>query len=288
MTWAAPWIAVLHHQPHNHSLGPFDQLAYTKTFHSIAARATLGLEPYSLRHGGASHDALTGHRNLAQIKSADGGVQNAQSNVTKGNTCPPTNRHARSRIGGPRTDHRKKHCSHDQHDSNATRRRCWQITCEQCLRSQTTSYVSRILPRTDLVGTQAHCRSTSPADRSLAPNFPTRRLEGRQNDTCDPVGLFRSRCGCAHNIDRLACAHHVLLIIILPSNPGATRSTVHAGRRVFRISTRHVPWNCSITFSSLGALVCYVAERLNLACDEQHLRRLSQLAGIVNGHGGSR
>ena len=61
----------------------FDQLAHTNNFHSIAARANvafLRVEPNSLRHSGASHDALTGHRNLALNKArkrwrADSSVQ---------------------------------------------------------------------------------------------------------------------------------------------------------------------------------------------------------------------
>ena len=56
------------------------------------------------------------------------------------------------------------------------------------------------------------------------------------------------------NIDRLACAHHVPLSIISLVKPkvrGATRSAVCAENRVFRISTRHVPWYCSPSFSSL-------------------------------------
>ena len=64
--------------------------------------------------------------------------------------------------------------------------------------------------------------------------------------------------------------------------PGATRSIVQAGNRVFHISTRHVQWNCSFSFSSLGALVCYAAERINLASDEHHLARLSQLASTID------
>ena len=83
----------------------------------------------------------------------------------------------------------------------------------------------------------------------------------------------------------LASAHQVPLMTmsrVKPRRtPHVTHSTVEVGNRVFHISTRHVPWNCSCTLSSLGALVCYAAEELNLACDEQHLTRLSQLAGIL-------
>ena len=89
--------------------------------------------------------------------------------------------------------------------------------------------------------------------------------------------------GTLTNIDRLACAHHVPLNIISPVIPkvrGATRSTVLARYRVFHISTRHVPLLCSLSFSSLGALMCYAAEQLKFACNE-HLTRLSQLVGIV-------
>ena len=71
---------LLHQQPQNQSLWPFDQLAYNKTFHSIAARANvafLGVKPYSPRHVGASHDALTRDIILSQINARVrcGGVQ---------------------------------------------------------------------------------------------------------------------------------------------------------------------------------------------------------------------
>ena len=57
------------------------------------------------------------------------------------------------------------------------------------------------------------------------------------------------------NIDHLAWAHNVPLIVIFPVKlkvRDATRSTVLAGNRAFHISTRHVPWLCSLSFSSLG------------------------------------
>ena len=87
------------------------------------------------------------------------------------------------------------------------------------------------------------------------------------------------------NIDRLASAHHVPFTVISPVKPrttGATWSTITAGRRLFDVSTRHVPWDCTPSLSSLGALVRCAAEKLKLSFDEQHLRRLSQLAGIVD------
>ena len=81
--------------------------------------------------------------------------------------------------------------------------------------------------------------------------------------------------------DRLASAHHVSVIDISPVKPrttGAAWSTITAGRRLFDVSTRHVPWDCTPASSSLGALVRCTAEKNNLSFDEQHLRRLSQPA----------
>ena len=138
------------------------------------------------------------------------------------------------------------------------------------------------------MGTQADCRSAYPAGRSLTLNCSsTRRLDGRQND-CVGSFLFVRKCyGCALSPTSTAWTsadhiHHIVIAHVKPRVPGATRSTVHARRRVFHMvcptcATESLYFACS----RLGALECYSAERLNLACDEGHLRRLSQLAGIV-------
>ena len=59
---------------------------------TLAARvnvAFLGVVPYSLCHGGASHEALTEHRNLAQNKPpADAGVQTAHVQRYKKKNVP--------------------------------------------------------------------------------------------------------------------------------------------------------------------------------------------------------
>ena len=86
------------------------------------------------------------------------------------------------------------------------------------------------------------------------------------------------------NIDRLVSARHVPFMAISPVKPrttGASSSTIIAGRRSFRVSTRHVPWCCTFSFSSRGALVCYAAEQLNLSCDEQQLGRLFGIARLL-------
>ena len=73
-TAAALSIAALHQKPQNQATKPSNQLVYNKTFHCIATRANVTLleeEPSSPRHGGASHDAPTDHRNLAQIKTRE-------------------------------------------------------------------------------------------------------------------------------------------------------------------------------------------------------------------------
>ena len=69
---ARPHLDDLGRWPQGHFLWPFDQVSYSRTFHSIAARAHvafLGVEPNTQRHGGVSHDGLTGDPNLAQIKA---------------------------------------------------------------------------------------------------------------------------------------------------------------------------------------------------------------------------
>ena len=109
----SPWMPrkALPRQPQNQSIWPFDQIADTKTFSTPwrhePTSPSLGVEP-SLRHGGVSHDNLTRETDTwLRSEHADGGVQTAQSNVFKMETqCPLTNRHARSRDGGLRTDHR--------------------------------------------------------------------------------------------------------------------------------------------------------------------------------------
>ena len=104
MTWAASWINALRQQQQNKSIWPCDQLAHNNTFRSIAARANVafhGVDPYSLHHCGAPHNALTGHRNLT--KSTRTVASRLLSTTSqKGNSCPPSNRHARPRDGGIR------------------------------------------------------------------------------------------------------------------------------------------------------------------------------------------
>ena len=167
MTWAGPWIAALRHQPQNHPIWPFHQVAHTNNFHSTAARANvvfLRVEPNSLRHGGASHDALTGHRNLAHNKArgrwrADCSVQHHKKEtraLQRFVMLDPT----------PSKNH-SQHCLHNQHG----------LPCRQTsvlagrvqtkpAKFQTTPYVPgivRLRKRTGLAGTQWDCRSAYPA-----------------------------------------------------------------------------------------------------------------------------
>lgn len=72
LKWIHPYMSELApRQPPTKPVWPFDCADYCRRFlkaSRLAGTRCLGLYPYSLRHGGASFDALQGRRPLAQIK----------------------------------------------------------------------------------------------------------------------------------------------------------------------------------------------------------------------------
>ena len=135
----------------------------------------------------------------------------------------------------------------------------------------------RTRPRTDLVGTQAACRPAYPADEPFTHTCSsTRRLDGGQNDVWNPCGLFEKWYGYAHQ-------HRPLGL-----------RTSHSPRFFFflilsnaKSQALHAP-SSKQELSSLGALHVMQRNNSKLACDETRLTRLSQHAGIVSSHPGSK
>ena len=67
----APQLVALKRRAGRGPLWRFSQLEFGQTFRKVAEIAgvsVLGAHPYSLRHGGASHDSLHRHRTPEQIK----------------------------------------------------------------------------------------------------------------------------------------------------------------------------------------------------------------------------
>ena len=128
-----------------------------------------------------------------------------------------------------------------------------------------------------------HAALHIPAYRSLTLNclLIAGWMAARMTRGINPLCLRKKKMDTLTNIDRLASAHPVLLVFI-SRQTSATRSRVHFRRRVVHISSRHLPWCCSLPLSSLGALVCHATERLSLACHEKHLIRLSSSQASLN------
>ena len=172
------------------------------------------MEPYSLRHGGASHDAVTGHRNLAQIKArgrwrVDCTVQRYKWKHASSNESPcpiprrwPTDRPSKSQF---------------QH-------RAQSVPAE----FQTASCVPRLVrlsPRTDVVGTQADCHSPCPADRSPTLDRSSSRMLDGPYDTGILFVCSKNVMSTLTNVDRLTSAHHVSLVVISPVEPRVPGAT---------------------------------------------------------------
>ena len=118
VTWAAQWIEALQRRPQNKSICFFDQVAYTITFHSIAAHANV-----------AFLNVPTRHRHLSQIRArgrwrADCSLQRykketrALQRIAVPN--PATVAHGQTTL-----------CTADT-DSQAARRRSLQTALRQC------------------------------------------------------------------------------------------------------------------------------------------------------------
>ena len=84
LEWFGDVLQVLRQQPCSRPLWPFNLHEFGQQMQEIATLAEvshLRVEPYSLRHGGASHDALMGYRDLASIKER--GRWKADSSVAR-------------------------------------------------------------------------------------------------------------------------------------------------------------------------------------------------------------
>ena len=72
LAWSTPWLQLLRTTRHDKRIWPFSHKEYNTTFQARSVDAGvdgLGCPPYALRHGGASHDAVTATRSLAEIKA---------------------------------------------------------------------------------------------------------------------------------------------------------------------------------------------------------------------------
>ena len=156
-----------------------DQITHTKTFHSAAASANAaipGLEPCSLRNGGAPHDALTGHREPGPTRSPRTMARRLLSPMLqKGNLSPPTLRLARSCDGGLRTDH----------GTHSARRQSLQTAFKQCLaecqRAPCVPRSVRLRPRTDMWARQRLAALHIPLTGITLMCYLARSVDGRQN-----------------------------------------------------------------------------------------------------------
>ena len=71
LEWFGEVFQVLRHRPHDQRVWPFDLMEYGQQLSEIAVLAgvsCLQVEPYSLRHRGASHDSLMQYRTLTGIE----------------------------------------------------------------------------------------------------------------------------------------------------------------------------------------------------------------------------
>ena len=144
----------------------------------------------------------------------------------------------------------------------------------------------------DLVGTQTNGRSAYPADGLLARNSSARGLEAAKDDLWYPFCLFQKTLWPRSAIlTRLACARDVLLSIISPDTQCRRCHAVYSACRkscITHVEPARALVSLTLYLKSRSFSCVMQRGKLELACDEQHRTRLSQLAASMSRHVGSK